>query len=301
MREYFIWLAKLITILILVFIAIPLLIGIGAAMLQIAGTDLSPAQGKSVAVVKLEGEIFDSQEVLKELYRQADNKKVKGTVLRINSPGGAVGPSQEIYEAVKELNRKDSKKPVVISMGALAASGGFYSALGGVKIFAEPGTLTGSIGVVLQVPNLRRLADWAGVSMITIKSGELKDVGNMFRDMTDSERQFLQQTIQRVQSDFVKAVSESRGIPLEEVLKFADGRVITGSEAKDLKLIDGFGNTYDAARAVLEIAGEPLKEGEIPTLIYPQDKLSEFKKVFEDSMSFLKPLSGGVQFKYIMY
>ena len=301
MREYFIWLAKLLTVLVLVFVAIPVLVGLSAAFLQMASTDSLPVRGKNVAVVKLEGEIFDSQEIVKELYKQAENKKVKGIVLRVNSPGGAVGPSQEIYEAVKAINRRDPKKPVVASMGAVAASGGFYSALAASKIFAQPGTLTGSIGVVMQVPNFKRLADWAGVSMVTIKSGELKDVGNMFRDMTDSERAFLQGTISRVQNNFVEAVSDSRGIPREEVLKFADGRVITGSEARDLKLIDGFGDVYDAARAVLEIAGEPLKEGEIPDLVYPQDRFSEFRKVFEDASTFLKPFSAGAQFKYIMF
>lgn len=301
MREYFIWLAKLITIFVVIFIIVPVLLGMMAAL---AGGLLSeglPAVGKTVAVIELEGEILDSKGTVKELYKQAENTKVKGTVLRVNSPGGAVGPSQEIYEAVKNLNARSPKKPVVVSMGAVAASGGLYSSLSGAKIFAEPGTMTGSIGVIMQLPNVQRLVDWAGVSFVTIKSGELKDIGNMFRPMTDVERAFLQSTIERVQEDFVKAVVESRKIPEEEVRKFADGRLIMGSQARDLRLIDAYGGVYDAARAVFELAGEPLKDSEIPHLFYPRDRFSELREALDNIASIPGIFSRQAQLKYLMW
>ncbi len=301
MREYFIWLAKLLTIFILLFIIVPVILGMVAALAGGLMSEGIPSRKKTVAVVELEGEILDSKGTIKELYRQAENPKVKGTVLRVNSPGGAVGPSQEIYDAVRTLNARNPKKPVVVSMGAVAASGGLYSSLGGSRIFAEPGTMTGSIGVIMQLPNLQRLVDWAGVSFVTIKSGELKDVGNMFRPMTEEERAFLQSTIERVQEDFIRAVIESRKIPEGEVRKFADGRLIMGSQAKELKLIDAFGGTYDAARAVFEIAGEPLKDTEIPHLYYPRDRFAELREALESISSIPGIFSRQSQLKYLMW
>ena len=301
MREYFIWLAKLITVLAILFVLIPMLMGIAAFVAgTIAKEGVTGAVGKSVAVVELDGEIFDSKVTLRELYKQRQSPKVRGTVLRINSPGGAVGPSQEIYEAVRALNASNPAKPVVVSMGAIAASGGLYSALGGARIFAQPGTLTGSIGVIMQLPNLEQVTNWAGVHFITIKSGELKDVGNMFRQMTEGEKAFLQTTIDRVHRDFVRAVVESRKIPEEEVLKFADGRLILGSQAKDLRLIDAYGDVYDAARAVFELAGEPLKEGETPHLYYPRERFAELREALDGISNIPALFSRTVQIKYLM-
>lgn len=301
MREYFVWLAKLVTILLLLFFVVPFLLGMAAVIAGGLMGDKVSSSAKTVAVVELEGEIFDSKEVLNDLYGQRDSQKVKGTVLRINSPGGAVGPSQEIFRAVKNLNSINPKKPVVVSMGAVAASGGLYSALGGAKIFAEPGTLTGSIGVIMQLPNVRKLADFAGINFVTIKSGEMKDIGNLFREMTDAERIFLEATLSKVHGEFKSAVSEGRNIPMEEVEKFADGRLIIGSEAKDLRLIDEFGGVYEAAAAALELAGEPLKPGEIPDLYYPSDRFKQFRRAFKGMSGVAEMFRNEVQFKYLMY
>ena len=300
MREYFIWLAKLLTVLALVFVGIPFLIGITAALLGGFMADGLPSMGKTVAVVELDGEISDSKDVVKELYRQAESSRVRGTVLRVNSPGGAVAPSQDIYETVRTLNAKMPKKPIVVSMGSVAASGGLYASLGARKIFAQPGTMTGSIGVIMQLPNVQKLAGLVGVNFVTIKSGQLKDVGNMFREMTPAERDFLQATVLRVHQDFVDAVAEGRGIPRDEVLKFADGRVIIGSQAKDLHLVDELGDVYDAARSIFELAGEPLGEGEFPKLYYPFDKFKDLRHALDSTLSIARIFSAQPEFKYLM-
>jgi protease-4 len=279
-KSYVLWLMKLMTLFVLAFVALPLVI---IAIVAATGSDSKPhvALGKSdktVAVIELNGVIMDSKELVEQLYKQADNKHVAGIVLKINSPGGAVAPSQAIYEAVKKLK---AKKPIIASMETVAASGGLYSALSADKIFCQRGTQTGSIGVVLQFPVVRNFTDWLGVNMVTVKSGKFKDVGNPFRDLTPEDQAFLDSTIQVIYQDFVTAVSEGRNIPREKVETFADGRLIIGSQAVELKLVDAFGDVHDAARAVFEKLGKPLPEGEEAELYYPEDRFASFKKIFE--------------------
>jgi len=223
-KAYFLWLAKLVTLMAVLLVGFFMFMGIVVMM----GQDAIPKTDKRIAVVELNGLIESSKDVVRKLHEQIADDKVKGVVLRINSPGGAVGPSQDIYAAVRKL--KD-RKPIIASMGSVAASGGLYAALGASKIFCQPGTLTGSVGVVMQVPNFTKVAENLGVEMVTIKSGELKDVGNSFRAMTEKDRKFLQATVDEVHTAFVDAVVEGRGIPKSEVEKFADGRVILGSQA----------------------------------------------------------------------
>jgi protease-4 len=300
MKAYFLWLAKLLTLLVLIFFVIPLLLiaaaaGGGKAFEE--GLDDSAGKPNAVAVVEVNGGIESSKDTVKDLYKVVDNDKFKAVVLRVNSPGGAVAPSQEIYETVKALKER---KPIVASMSTLAASGGLYSSLSASKIFAEPGTITGSIGVIMQLPNFRRIADLVGVEMVTIKSGELKDIGNSFREMTPAEREFLQSTINTAYGQFVQAVSESRGIDKNEVMKFADGRPILGSDAKNLHLIDEFGGVYEAARAALELAHVTLAKDEQPNLVYQKDRLGMLKK-FIDSVTALPELfSERMELKYIL-
>ncbi len=278
MKAYFLWLAKFITIILVTAIFIPVIVVvIASAVVGFGEMQKSPGQSskRSVAVIELNGVIENSKEIVDELYKQAQNPGVEGIVLRIDSPGGSVGPSQDIYQAVKELK---AKKPIVASMASVAASGGLYSALSASKILAQPGTLTGSIGVIMQLPNLTKIAEKAGFEMITIKTGALKDTGNSFRPMSESDRQFLEETALKVYADFVTAVSDSRSIPRETVLTFADGRVIIGSEAKQIGLIDDLGGVYDAARAVFDIKGSPLPEGEVPRLVYKSDPFEEVRR-----------------------
>lgn len=274
MKKMLTWAAKVFFTMFLMFVVMPLLFICAIGLLPTAFEEGAPESEHLVAVVELKGMILDVKDVLQELYRQADNKKVKGIVFRIDSPGGAVGPSQEIYSAVKKIKEK---KPVVVSMGAVAASGGLYSALPASKIYAQPGTLTGSIGVIMQLPNFRKITEKVGFDMVTIKSGALKDAGNSFRDMTEPERQYLQSTIDVAASGFIDAVAEGRNLKRADVLKFADGRIILGSEAVKLGLIDEIGDLDDAARAVFTILGKPLADTEKPDLYYPGDKFQAFR------------------------
>ncbi len=279
MKTYFLWLAKFCTMIFIFFFIVPMLLI--SAFSGLSGelgekSDLSSFSSKSkVAVIELNGVIQNSKEIVRELHAQAKNKKVKGIVLRIDSPGGSVGPSQDIYSAVAKLK---NIKPIVASMASVAASGGLYSALAADKIFAQPGTLTGSIGVIMQIPNFQKVADKVGVDFITIKSGKFKDVGNSFRQMTVDEKQFIQGTVDEVQKDFIDAVVSGRNLAREDVLKFADGRIIVGSKALEYGLIDKIGGVYDAAREVFNILGKPLKDNEMPALYYPEDKFGKFKK-----------------------
>lgn len=300
MKEYFVWLAKAMTLVVLVFVIGPLLLVSVIAGSQQALKQASPSSGdakKSVGVVEVTGIIDNSKEIITDLYRHMDNKKIKGVVLRINSPGGAVAPSQDIYDTVRRLKER---KPIVASMDSVAASGGLYSALGASRILCQPGTLTGSIGVIMQVPNFQKISEKVGVDMVTIKSGELKDVGNSFREMTQAEKEFLEKTVAQVHEDFIQAVVDGRGIAKEEVLKFSDGRVILGAQAKELKLVDGYGDLYDAARAIFEILGEPLGKDETPDLVYGGDKFSAFKKLLEGAISIPGVNTPNLQMKYLM-
>ncbi|NLF26192.1 MAG: signal peptide peptidase SppA, partial [Deltaproteobacteria bacterium] len=256
-----------------------------------------------IAVIELSGVIESSKDVIDHLYKQIKNPRVRGIVLRIESPGGAVGPSQEINEAVSRLKEI---KPIVASMGSVAASGGLYAALGASKIFAQPGTLTGSIGVILQVPNLRRVTEKLGVEMLTIKSGKFKDAGNAFREMTEDERAFLQSTVDEVNAEFVNAIVTGRGLDRSEVEKFADGRVLLGSNAVTLKLVDKIGGVYEAAREVFEILEKPLGPKEQPEIFYVEDKFARFRKFVEGLLDLPLSLRESVQgrqveLRYIMY
>lgn len=292
MKSYFLWLAKFLTIILVFFFLIPsLIIGLGVASTQ--AVKLEEGKGKDpIAVVELTGMILDSKEIVKRLYSLSEDDSVKGIVLRIDSPGGAVGPSQEIYTAIKNIK---SVKPVVASMGSMAASGGLYSALGASKIVAQPGTLTGSIGVIIQFPNMTKIADQVGFKMVTVKSGKLKDVGNTFRPMTETDLEFLQSTVDSIYDDFFRAVVESRGLEPAMVKKFADGRIITGAQAVELQLIDAIGDIYDAGRLVHEILGTPLAADELPNLLYPDDTFEKFKKFLEAVLDMPVRLAGVLQ------
>jgi protease-4 len=231
--------------------------------------------GPRVGVVEVKGVIgggpgaADPGQILKALRRFGADDSLRAVVVRIESPGGAVGPSQEIHDEVARLAKK---KTVVCSMGDLAASGGFYIAVACPKIVANPGTLTGSIGVISQFPNLKGLADRFDVKVETVKSGKLKDAGNPFRDMTPEDRQYWQALIDRVYGQFLRAVASGRGLKEEEVRPIADGRVITGEEALERKLVDQLGNFYDAvelAKAEAKLQGEAV-------LVYPPEDRGRF-------------------------
>jgi len=207
------------------------------------------ALGPRVAVVKVEGPIFSAETTVRTLNRYAEREDVKAVVLRIESPGGGVAASQEIYERVKSLN---TIKPVVASMGGIAASGGYYIALGCRRIMANPGTITGSIGVIMEYPVATELLGKVGLEMETIKSGALKDAGSPTRPPTEADRVYFQGVIDNLHQQFVRAVVEGRHLSESQVTTLANGQVFTGEQSLTLGLIDTLG-TLEAA---ISLAGE---------------------------------------------
>jgi len=230
-----------------------------AAFLYTLMDESTPFGGRKLALVRIEGVLTDAQDTVDELERYAKDPAVLGIVLRIDSPGGAVVPAQEIYEAVNRL-RKTYGKKVVVSMGTVAASGGYYIASASDKIVASPGTLTGSIGVIMEIPNVEGLLKKVGVESIVIKSGLHKDTGSPFRKMRPEERALLQSVLDDVHHQFIEAVAKGRGLTVVQVTRLADGRVFTGRQAKSAGLVDQLGDLHDAihaAAALVHIEGEP--------------------------------------------
>jgi len=218
--------------------------------------------GEKIAVFEIKGIIADAQPTIEKLAKFSKDSSVKAVVLRIESPGGGVSPSQELYQ---EIRRTAAMKPVVASMGSVAASGGYYIAAAAEKIYANPGTITGSIGVIFQFTNFEELFKKIGFRLEIVKSGAYKDVGNPSRQMTPEERAYLQEMIDNVHQQFVRDVAQGRHISVERVSQVADGRIFTGERAKELGLVDELGNLKDAISAAAEMAAI---EGE-PKLVYP--------------------------------
>lgn len=187
---------------------------------------------------------YDHQSFLKKLDYVKDDDAVKGIIVRVNSPGGGVLESAEIHDKLLQI-RKKTKKPVYVSMGSMAASGGYYISTAANKIYASPETLTGSLGVIMEGMNYSELAKKYGVDFVTIKSGQYKDIMSPTRKMTPEEQQILQQMVNNSYEGFVKVISEGRHIPTDQVKKIADGRIYDGRQAKELNLIDGFGYLDD--------------------------------------------------------
>lgn len=260
----------------MVFVAFFVLIGIVSRI-----DEWSFTTGEKVAVLPVTGLIADSESTIEQLKKFAKDDSVKAIVLRINSPGGGVGPSQEIYEEVRKLS---GKKVVVASMGALAASGGYYIACAAQKIYANPGTITGSIGVIMQFVNVKDLIEKIGLKGMVVKSGAFKDIGSPVRDMRPEERELLQSVIDNVHSQFVGAVAESRKMDREKVAMIADGRIFSGEQAKALGLVDVLGNLEDAVAE----AGKMAKiEGEPRVVTPPKKKLSILELLKEEAKSII--------------
>lgn len=212
-----------------------------------------------IALIRVEGVILDAKQTVDDLKKFGDSTSVKAIVLRIDSPGGAVVPSQEIYEEVKRLRSK-TKKAVVASLGTVAASGGYYVAVATDRIVANPGTLTGSIGVIMELTNIEGLLKKIGVESVVVKSGRHKDMASPFKKMSREDRRILQGVLDDVHLQFIKAVAEERALSVEEVRRLADGRIFTGRQAKEAKLVDELGDLEAAiavAAGLAGIQGEP--------------------------------------------
>ena len=217
--------------------------------------------GPRVAIVELEGVILEVDDIVRELKAHRDNPTVKAVVLRVNSPGGVVAPTQELHDAVMRL--RQAGKPVVASLGSVAASGGYYVAVACDQIYANPGTLTGSIGVVMQLANFEQLLKKVGVDYVVVKAGQFKDIGNLARAMTPDERRVMQALLDDVHGQFISAVAAGRKLPREDVARFADGRVFSGVQARDLHMVDALGGLEDAVLAAAKLAGIPTPPGVI--------------------------------------
>src|SRR3990167_4710392 len=191
--------------------------------------------GDKVAVVEVDGIITEPDTINKQIKEYGERDDVKAIVIRINSPGGGVGPSQEVY---KEVKKASAKKKVVASMGAVAASGGYYIAAAANKIIANPGTITGSIGVIMEFANAEGLLSKIGFKGYVIKSGEYKDIGSPLRSMKEDEKRLIQGVIDDVHEQFINIVAENRKLDIGTVKKLADGRIFSGSQARDMKLVD---------------------------------------------------------------
>jgi protease-4 len=220
--------------------------------------------GNRVALVEVQGVILSADEVVRELEEHLEDPSIRAVVVRVESPGGVVGPSQEIHDAVARVRAKG--KPVVVSMGAIAASGGYYLAAPADHIVASPGTLTGSIGVLMQLAEIEGLLKKVGVNLEVIKAGRHKDVGNFARAMTPEERAILQGLLDDMYDQFVTAVAEGRRLDRATVLALADGRIYTGRRAKELGLVDSLGGLEDAVRTAGRLAGIAGK----PQLVRPR-------------------------------
>ncbi len=250
--------------------------------------------GEKIALVRITGVILDSTEVIEELKEYANNNSIKAIVLRIDSPGGAVAPSQEIYEEIVKIK---AKKKVVVSMGTVAASGGYYIAAPADKIVANAGTLTGSIGVIMELPNISGLMRKIGVETQVIKSGAHKDIASIFKSLKPEEKQILQDVLDDVHNQFITAVSEGRNKKFEEIKKVADGRIFTGRMAKELGLVDELGNLQDAIRLASDLTGI---KGE-PQVVEKKEEFS-FVDILKSELSgkLMENVFHGVSLKYLM-
>jgi len=236
------------------------------------------AFGDKIAVVEIRGVITQSSGVIEELQQFEEDEGVKAIILRIDSPGGGVGPSQEIHREVIKIK---SKKRVITSMGSVAASGGYYIACASDLIVANPGTITGSIGVLMEFTSFEELLKKIGIKGVVVKSGEHKDIGSPFREMTPEEKRILQSVIDNVHQQFIQAVAEGRKLDRDKVAQVADGRILTGEQAKQLGLIDQIGNLQDAIATAAKMVGI---EGK-PVILYPKRKFSLLQLLIKEITS----------------
>jgi protease-4 len=230
-----------------------------------------------VGVVEIAGAIVESDETLRQIKAFRDDDRIKAIVVRINSPGGGVGASQEIY---REIRKTTQTKKVVASMASVAASGGYYVAAATDKIMANPGTVTGSIGVIMGYTNIEKLLEKIGVLPVVIKSGRYKDLGSPVRELAPEEREILQQFSDGLHAQFISDVAQGRGLDEAKVVAVADGRVFTGKWALEYGLVDQLGNLEDALALAGQLAG---LEGEV-NAVYPETSRFRLGDLLEQTL-----------------
>jgi protease-4 len=250
--------------------------------------------GDKIAIVELKGVITSSEDIVRQFKKYRENRSVRAVLLRVDSPGGGVVASQEMYEEVRKT--RDSGKPVIVSMGPLAASGGYYVSCGASRLVANRGTLTGSIGVISEFLQLEGAMSKLGVDVKTIKSGKLKDAGSMTRAMTGADEEYFQGLMDDVHRQFIAVVQGERKLSHEEVVALADGRVFTGEQAVPLHLVDTLGTYEDAIRIAAGMAGI---KGE-PALVRERHRQSLFSSVIGDAEGTLKDIKTGLLDRPVM-
>ena len=275
------------SVLVLILVA---LLGSIALFSHLRGREAGLVFGDKVGILEVKGVIANVEPTIEELAKFRRDGSIKAVVVRIESPGGGVSSSQELYEEVK---RTAQEKPVVVSMGSVAASGGYYIACAAQKIYANPGTITGSIGVILQFTNFEELLKKIGFRMEVVKSGPYKDVGNPGREMTPEEKAYLQKLVDNVHQQFVRDVARGRHMKAEKVQEVADGRIFTGEQAMELGLVDELGDLKDAINGAAKMAAI---EGE-PKVIYPEKKKKSlidylFDQITEKIANNMQPYMG---------
>jgi len=246
-----------------------------------------------IAIVRIKGVILDSEDTIDQVRRWTKDEDVKAIILRINSPGGAVAPSQEIYSAVIKASRK---KPVIASMGTVAASGGYYIAAACKRIIADPGTLTGSIGVIMMFSNFQKLMEKVGLESVVLKSGKFKDTGSPYRPFTKEDRELLQGVISNIYIQFITDVASGRNMDIDDVRKLADGRVYTGKQALENSLVDQLGTMRDAIDTAAKMANMKVE----PVIVEDKGEPGFLKWLLGDELDMKIPgnagLSSGVYF-----
>ena len=255
-------------------LAVMVLLAVGSALLP----DRWKSPSGEIALVRIQGMLMDSQNIVRQLSNYRHNPNVRGIVLRIDSPGGAVAPAQEIYNEIMKL--KADHKTVYASMGTVAASGGYYIACAANYVLANPGTLTGSIAAVMAFSNIEELTDKIGVKPIIIKSGKYKDVGSPMRGMKPEERKLLQSVVDDVHQQFIQAVAKGRGLPVSEVNEIADGRIMTGQQALTLKLVDEMGGL----EKTIELLAKKIGVEGRPKVIEEKEKTPFFDWLLQSSL-----------------
>jgi protease IV len=245
-------------------------------------SQLVDAGGTRVGIVEIVGVIAETDEIINNIKRFCDDETIKAIVLRIDSPGGGVAPSQEIY---REVSKAAEEKTVVVSMGSVAASGGYYVAAAADKIMANPGTITGSIGVIMGFTNFEALLKKIGLSPVVIKSGRYKDMGSPAREMSEEERTLLQEFTDQVHRQFVDAIVAGRELDRAVVESVADGRIMSGETARDAGLVDELGNFEDAVALAGELAGI---QGKITKVYPPEKRLTFLRHLAGETISNIK-------------
>lgn len=241
--------------------------------------------GEKVGVIEVTGAIIDSEEVVGQIKEFREAEAVKSIVIRINSPGGGVGPSQEIY---REIQKTVARKKVVASMGSVAASGGYYVAAAADHIVANPGTITGSIGVIMGYTNFEALMEKIGLQPVVVKSGEFKDMGSPVREMKAEERRLLEALTRKIHHQFIRDIAQGRGIDAGRVESIADGRIFTGEDAKEMGLVDRLGNFQDAVQWAGELGGI---KGDVKTIYPEKERPSFIEYVMESALKLISQRS----------